>query len=147
MSIRSLTRREPALPTLFEDFFRPWNDWFDGGSILGRSLTVPAVNVTETKKEYALSFAVPGMKKEDFHVDVEGNMLTVSAEKETTQKETDETYTRKEYNFSTFRRTFTLPEEVHKDKIQASYSDGILKLSLPKKEEFIQLPSKSITVR
>ena len=146
MSIRSLSRRETALPTLLEDFFRPWNEWFDGG-FTGRALTIPAVNVTETKKEYALSFAVPGMKKEDFHIDVEGNVLTVSAEKETTQKETEETFTRKEYNFSSFRRTFTLPEEVHKDKIQAGYSDGVLKLSLPKKEEFIQLPSKSITVR
>jgi len=75
------------LPAVFDDFFKPWNEWFDLGSgVFNRTLTVPAVNIMETKDDFKLSFAVPGMKKDDFHIGIEGNMLTISSEKEEVMK-------------------------------------------------------------
>lgn len=148
MSTRALIRNGGTLPTVFEDFFKPWNEWFDGGNFLmGRTLNVPAVNITETKNDYRLAFAIPGMKKDDFDVNVDGNMLTVSSEKEESKEEKEHQYTRKEYNYSSFSRSFSLPDEVSKDNIQASYTDGVLTLTLPKKEEAKKLTAKSIMVK
>ena len=125
------TRR--LLPSVFEDFFRPMDEFFDRG--FGRPLSVPAVNITEDADGYKLFFAVPGMKKNDFKVDIDGNMLTVSVEVEEMKEEKEKEFTKEEYNFSSFTRTFTLPDEVNREKIEAAYVDGILKLVLPKKEE------------
>ncbi len=95
-----------------------------------------------------MSFAVPGMKKNDFKIDVTGNLLTISSEKEENKEEKDENYSRQEYNYSSFSRSFTLPEEVNKEKIDATYVDGVLKLVLPKKEEAKKLTvNKHITVK
>ena len=135
MVTRGLSR--PAgrlLPSVFEDFFRPTDEFFDKG-FLGRIITMPAVNVSETTDGYQLSFAVPGMKKSDFKIDLDGDLLTVGAELEETKKEKEQEFTREEYNFSSFSRSFTVPDEVHKEKIEATYADGELKLTLPKKEE------------
>ena len=135
MSTKAVTK-VGMLPTVFDDFFKPWNEWFDnGGSLMGRMMTVPAVNIVEDKNDYKVSLAVPGMKKDDFNIDVEGNMLTISSEKEESKEEKDEKYNRKEYSYSSFSRSFTLPEEVNKEKIEAKYEDGVLKLMLPKKDE------------
>lgn len=148
MSTKALTK-VGMLPTVFDDFFKPWNEWFDnGGSLMGRIMTVPAVNIVEDKNDYKVSLAVPGMKKDDFNIDVEGNMLTISSEKEESKEEKDEKYNRKEYSYSSFSRSFTLPEEVNKEKIEAKYEDGLLKLMLPKKEEVKKLAaSKHIAVK
>jgi HSP20 family protein len=122
-------------PTLFDDFFRPWNEWFDNGGFLGRTLNMPAVNITENKDYFNVSLAVPGMKKDDFKIDIDGNMLTINCEREDSKEEKEAKYTRKEYNYSSFSRSFTLPDDVNREKIDARYEDGVLKLSLPKKEE------------
>lgn len=135
MSTRTLARTTEMLPSLFDDFIRPWSSWIDSPSILSRTQMIPAVNITETKDDYILSLAAPGMKKDDFNIDVTGNMLTISSEKEDKSVVKDELFTRKEYNYTSFSRSFTLPEEVNKERIDARYEDGILKLSLPKKEE------------
>jgi len=135
MVTRELTRPGRRLiPSVFEDFFRPMDEFFDKG-FWDRPFTVPAVNVVEDTDEYKLFFAVPGMKKNDFKIDIDGNMITVSAEIEEKKEEKKEEFTREEYNFSSFTRTFTLPEEVNREKIEAVYTDGILRLILPKKEE------------
>ena len=136
MKTRALAKSNDVMfPSMFDEFLRPWNEWFDGGSYMGRTLTIPSANIVETKDDYKLSIAVPGMKKNDFKIDVTGNLLTISSEKEENKEEKDENYSRKEYNYSSFERSFTLPDEVNKDKIDATYVDGILKLALPKKEE------------
>lgn len=128
--------RTGKLPVFFDDFFKPWNEWFDNGStIFNRMLTVPAVNVTETKENFMVTLAVPGMKKEDFDIRMDGNMLTISCEKEETKEEKVMEFNRKEYNYSSFSRSFTLPEEVMKEKIDAVYENGELKLMLPKTEK------------
>ncbi len=148
MTTKSLSRNGGALPTVFDDFFKPWNEWFDtSSSLLNRTLTVPAVNIVETKDYFNLSFAIPGMKKDDFHIDMDGNMLSVSCEKEESKEEREHKYTRKEYNYSTFNRSFSLPEDVIKDKIQATYTDGVLHLTLPKKDEAKKSIVKSIQVK
>ena len=147
MSTRSLARNTEKMPSLFNDFFRPWDEWFEGG-LTSRVLNVPAVNITENKDEFMVSLAIPGMKKEDFNIDIEGNMLTISSEKEESKEEKDEKYTRKEFNYSSFSRSFSLPDEVNMEKIDARYVDGVLKLSLPKKEEAKKIAtSKHIDIK
>ncbi len=100
-----------------------------------KMLTVPAVNIVENNNDYKVTVAAPGLKKSDFKIDVDGNVLNISAETEEKKKEKEEKYTREEYNYSSFSRSFTLPDDVSKEKIEASYADGVLKLILPKKEE------------
>lgn len=144
----ALTRRTGFLPSVFDEFFRPWNEWMDTGSLINRTLTVPAVNIEEKNDSYELQIAVPGMKKEDFHIDIDGNLLTISAEKEERKEEKDKKMTREEYNYSSFTRTFTLPEEVKKEKIDAKYEGGILSIMLPKTEEAKkEVPGRHIAVK
>lgn len=148
MSTRAVSKTS-TLPAVFDDFFKPWNEWFENGNtFFNRLTTVPAVNIVENKDDYKVSLAVPGMKKEDFNIDVEGNMLTISSEKEEHKEEKEERFTRKEYSYSSFSRSFTLPDEVNKEKIEAKYEDGVLKLILPKREEAKKLAvGKHIAVK
>ena len=136
------------MPSLFEDFFnKPLLDLFDGG-FSSRLKNVPAVNITERKDDYLVSMAAPGLKKEDFKIDVEGNLLTISSETEEQKEEKEERYTRQEYSYSSFERSFTLPDDINKDKIDAHYKDGVLELILPKKEEAKKMASsKQIAVK
>jgi HSP20 family protein len=151
MSTKNLIRRSEPLPALFNDIFRPWGSFFDtnGGSLIDtlNPVTIPAVNISENKEKFEVSLAAPGMKKDDFNIDVEGNTLTISAETREEKEEKDERYTRKEYSYSSFSRTFSLPEGVNKDKIDANYDNGVLKLSLPKTEEAKKAASKHISVK
>ncbi|WP_143306409.1 Hsp20/alpha crystallin family protein [Chitinophaga vietnamensis] len=148
MSTQAVTKTNNFLPSLFDDFFKPWKEWvtdFNGGRALA-PLTVPAVNISEDKDSYKVSMACPGIKKEDLKIDVDGKVLTISAESEETKEEKEKTYSRQEYNYSSFSRSFTLPETVQLDKIEAHYDDGVLKLKLPKKEE-VKQASQSMQVK
>jgi HSP20 family protein len=148
MNTKALAKRTERMPSFFEDFFnKPLLDLFDA-RFPSRRMNVPAVNITERKEDYLVSLAAPGLKKEDFKIDVEGNMLTISSEKEEENEEKDEKYTRQEYSYSSFERSFTLPDEVNKDKIDAQYRDGVLEIVLPKKEEAKKMAiSKKIAVK
>jgi HSP20 family protein len=147
MSTRSILKAGNT-PALFDDFFRPWNEWFDTGGLAGRMLTVPAVNITDNTNDFTVSLAVPGMNKEDFKILIDGQLLTIECQKEHTAEENDARYTRKEYNYACFSRSFTLPGEVNKEQIDARYQDGVLKLRLPKREEARQLAAgKQIDVK
>lgn len=147
MGTQSLTRFGEKISPFFDDFFRPATEFFETGGLWGRIMKTPAVNIMETKNEYIISVAVPGMKKEDFKIDVEGNILTISCEKEESKEEKDFRFTRKEYNYSSFSRYFTLPDEVMWDKIDARYEDGVLKIALPLKAEAKKLTTKHISVK
>ena len=152
MATKDLIRRRESLPSVFNDFFRPWDSFFDlnNGGSLSRNLnpvSIPAVNISETSDQYEVNLAAPGMKKEDFNIDVEGNTLTISAETKEEKEEKDERFTRKEYNYSSFSRSFTLPDWVNKEKINANYENGLLKVVLPNTEAAKQAPSKHITVK
>jgi HSP20 family protein len=135
MTTKSLIKSGETFPAMFDDFFKPWNEWLGNGGSWGKVLTVPAVNITENKDNFQLSVAAPGLTKNDFTIDVEGNMLTISSEKEENREEKEARYTRKEYSYTSFNRSFSLPEEVNQGKIEASYADGVLTVILPKKEE------------
>jgi HSP20 family protein len=147
MGTQALSKVSERMPSVFDDFFKPWNEWFDNGGMLSKAMNVPAVNITEQKNDYLVSLAAPGLKKEDFKIDVDGNMLTISSEKEETREEKDKKFTRKEYNYSSFSRSFTLPEEINKEKIEAKYEDGVLKISLPRREEAKKPAAKNIAVK
>jgi Molecular chaperone (small heat shock protein) len=146
MSSQALTRLSESMPSLFDDFFKPWNEWFGNGGSIGRLLNVPAVNITEQKDGYLVSMAVPGMKKSDFKINVDGNILTISSEKEESKEEKEKKFTRREYNYSSFSRSFNLPDDVNKEKIDARYEDGVLKISLPCNEAQKKSTAKQIAV-
>jgi HSP20 family protein len=147
MATRDVMRRE-TLPSVFNDFFKPWDRWFDtNGGSMPNMMTVPAVNIVEKQDHYEISLAAPGMKKDDFNIDVEGNLLTISAEKQERREEKDERHTRQEFNYTSFSRAFTMPDGVVRDKIDASYENGLLRLMLPKTDEAKKTASKHITVK
>jgi HSP20 family protein len=131
---KALTRVNDIFPEMLDDFFKPWNERLTG-NIWGKMLTMPAVNISENKDNFLVSLAAPGLQKEDFHVDLNGNTLTISCEKEEQKEDKLEKTTRKEYSFTSFNRSFTLPEDILMEKIEATYTDGILTIVLPKKEE------------
>ena len=133
MSARAITKA-PSMPSVFEDFFKPWSQWFDDGGLTNRRMNIPAVNIKENGNHYTVTLAAPGLKKDDFKIDVEGNMLTISSEKEENKEEKYEKFTRKEYSYSSFSRSFTLPEDVKEEAIEATYENGVLNLRLPRKE-------------
>jgi HSP20 family protein len=151
MSNKSLIRKSESLPAIFNDFFRPWESLFDlnGGSSLNtfNPVSIPSVNIVDNKDNYEVSLAAPGMKKDDFKIDIDANTLTISAEKEEKKEEKEERYTRKEFNYTSFLRSFSLPDWVNKDKVDASYENGLLKLILPKTEEAKRIASRHITVK
>jgi len=148
MATRELSKRGETLPSIFQDFFKPWDRWFDAsGGTMPQMLTVPAVNIVERSDHFEISLAAPGMKKDDFNVDVEGNMLTISSESEQRKEDTNERHTRREFSYTSFSRTFTLPDGVIRDKIDASYENGLLKLTLPKTDEARKMASKHINVK
>ncbi|TWR31330.1 Hsp20/alpha crystallin family protein [Mucilaginibacter pallidiroseus] len=127
------------------------NDVFE--SLLNDSLVstksvsrVPAVNIAENDNEFHIELAVPGLKKEDFKIALEKNILTVSAEKKAENTEETKKYSKKEYSYGSFTRSFTLPETVDYSKIEADYTDGILKLVVAKRED-AKFQSREIAIK
>ncbi|MGM9512028.1 Hsp20/alpha crystallin family protein [Larkinella sp. GY13] len=106
------------------------------------SPVVPAVNVKEDETAYHIELAAPGLKKEDFAINLTNNQLTISAKLEEAKEETTEKYTRKEFSYSSFERSFRLPKNVNNEQIQAAYTDGILKIDLPKVEKPVIEPKQ-----
>ena len=107
----------------------------------------PKVNIKESDDGYSMDIVVPGFKKTDFVIDLDNEILSVSAEVKTEEKHRDDHFTRKEFKLASFKRTFTLPETIEADKIEANYSDGILNLTIPKKEEAKPKPARTITIK
>lgn len=119
----------PSMRNMISDFFDNENLRFDE---FFRKDWIPAVNISETDKSYEIEMAAPGLKKEDFHVKVENGILTISTEKKSEKESKDKNYTRKEFNYTSFFRSFTLPENVKEDSIKATYDNGVLKLNVVK---------------
>jgi len=131
-------------PTVINEIFKPWNRWPDNGRFPDK---VPGVNIAESKDNYTVSLAVPGLKKGDFKIDVDSNLLTICAEKEEKKEEDDKLYHRREYSYSSFSRGFILPDDVKQEDIQATYDNGVLWLLIPKKEDTKAAHKKSIAVK
>ena len=126
--------RYPAFNDLMENFER---NFF--GRLNEDNGDVPAVNIKDEKDKYTLEFAAPGLKKEDFKVNLDNYVLTISSEQKQEKNKNERSYTRREFVYNSFSRSFTLPRTVNIEKIKADYSDGILCISLPKKVEEGQL--------
>jgi HSP20 family protein len=126
------------------DFFD--NDrFFDSDWVKKQS--VPAVNVKESDKGFEIEVAAPGLTKKDFNITVDNRVLTISSEKEEKKEMKEEEYTRREFGYTSFSRSFTLPENVSEENINALYEDGILKLQLSKKALPKEMTKKAIEVR
>jgi HSP20 family protein len=137
----------PTFPSFFDKFFEgnlmDWNNW----NYSSTDTTLPAVNVKEDKDSYMIEVAAPGMAKEDFKIDYENGRLTISSERKNESKEKDGNYTRREFSYQSFQRSFTVPEHfVNGDKIAATYKEGILHISIPKREEVKPKPAREIKI-
>ena len=134
-------------PSLLNRFFEgDLMDW-SSSNFAGTNSTMPAVNIRETDHDYLIEVAAPGMKKDDFKVNYENGRLTISSEKKDENEEKSGTFTRKEYSYQSFQRSFTVPETiVNGEKINAKYSDGILHITLPKRDEIKPKPAKEIKI-
>jgi len=136
----TLTRRtfSPLFSNLFDD------DFFT--AVANRPSLMPAVNIKESEKNYVLELAVPGMEKKDLKIDINEDVLTISSETKNESEDENDGYKRKEFSYSSFVRSFYIPENVNRDKIDASYKDGILNVELPKMEEEKNKITKQIKI-
>ena len=128
------------LPTIAKRSFRPFYmpGFFDDDllpMISNRSNSMPAVNIREDDKRFTLDLAVPGIDKKDLKIDINNDLLTISSETKNESEESKDGYQRKEFSYSSFCRSFQLPENTNRDKIEANYKDGILSVFIPKVDE------------
>lgn len=140
-------RTENYFPSIFERFFN--NDLMDWNltNFSSTNTSLPAVNVKENDNEFNIEVAAPGMDKKDFNISFQNNVLTVSSEKKNEKEEKEENYTRREFSYQSFQRSFTLADNVvDSDKITAKYANGILNITLPKREEVKPKPVKEIKI-
>lgn len=146
--MNQLMRTNGNLFPHFLDLTRDWLDW-DNRNFATTGGSLPAVNIRETADSFEVEMAAPGMSKKDFKIELDNNLLSIHSEK----KQEDESkeggrFTKKEFSYQSFQRSFTLPKEVvDDDKIQATYDNGVLRLTIPKKEEAKPRPPKKISIR
>ncbi|HSN49382.1 MAG TPA: Hsp20/alpha crystallin family protein [Flavobacterium sp.] len=155
--METLVKRNGLFPSLatksvnnfFDDFItRDLFDWTDKNfAALGSNL--PSVNLKETDSQIEVELAAPGMKREDFKVEIDNNVLMISSEKEEEKEEVrkKDNYIRKEFNYQSFSRIFTLPETANDDKIEATYKDGILHVVIVKKDGSKKRALKTIPIK
>ncbi len=142
-------RSNMFLPSFWDNFFsRDLMDW-GNSNFSSTDTTLPAVNVRETDDTFEIEVAAPGMSKEDFRVNMENNLLTISSEKKEEKKEEEKgRFSRREFSYQSFQRSFAIPENlVEGEQITAKYCDGILCISLPKKEEVKPKPAREIAIQ
>ena len=143
MSLTKWTDRGlfPSITSLFDDFFAD-QDGFLKTAFTG---TLPAVNVEETDEAFKLELAAPGKNKEDFNIEVDKNVLTISSEEEARHEEEEKNYTRREYSYRSFRRSFRLPEGTDSATIVAAYDNGVLYVTIPKTAD-VEMNVKTIPI-
>ncbi len=154
--METLVKRNGLFPSMgsksvnsfFDDFItKDLFDWTDK-NFAGLGSNLPSVNLKETDTNIEIELAAPGMKREDFKVEIDNDVLMISSEKEEEKEEVKkDNYIRKEFNYQSFNRTFTLPETVNENKIEANYKDGILHVVIGKKEGAKKRPLKNIPIK
>jgi len=140
VTVSPSVKRQPSR-NLFEDFFAGINEVIGNDFVDSR----PTVNVVENEDTYSLKLAAPGLEKKDFELNIDKNLLTISVEKEIETTE-GERYTRREFSYNKFIRSFRLPKTVKTEDISAAYKNGILTVTLPKKEEAKELPPRKVKI-
>ena len=139
----NLIRKKTSFyPSLVDDFLN--QDW---SLKTAQAITMPAVNIKEMETEFEIELGVPGKKKEDFEIEVENGVLSISSTSEEEHAEEKGKFTRLEFSYNSFRRTFTIPESVDPTKIDAKYTEGVLRVSLPKRKEALPQAKKLIKIR
>ncbi len=139
--------RFPLFSPMFDDFFgRELFNW-GNNNYSSTSTTMPSVNIRETADNYEVEVAAPGMEKKDFKITLDGNLLTISSSKQQSNEENNDRYTRREFSYQAFQRSFELPKDVvDEDNINARYENGLLYLSIPKREEAKKKEPKMIEI-
>ncbi|MBB3187422.1 Hsp20/alpha crystallin family protein [Microbacter margulisiae] len=143
----SLVRFSNSYPSVFDTLFA--NNWFEGANrnYATTNTTLPSVNIKESSEEFEVEVAAPGFGKNDFHIELNHNLLTISSDKQgESEAKEDKQFTRREFNYQSFSRSFTLPNTADSEKIEAKYENGILKVLIPKKEEAKPKPVRMITI-
>jgi HSP20 family protein len=138
-----IRKQPPFFPSLIDDFIK--NDW--NLKVPSSSVTVPAVNIKELNSQFEIELAAPGMKKDDFEIEVEDGVLSISSTQEEEQVNEKGKFTRREFSYSSFRRSFSLPDSVDSTNIDATYKEGVLLVLLPKHKEAQPHPRKLIKIR
>lgn len=147
----TLIRREsnaPVWSNFFNEVFnRDWYDW-NHQNYSQTNTTIPSVNIKEDSDGFEVEMAVPGFKKEDFKIELNNSLLTIKSEKQEEKEcKDDQCYTRREFSYQSFSRSFSLPVTVESDKINAQYDNGILKITLPKRDEHKPRPTRRIDIQ
>jgi HSP20 family protein len=138
-----IRKQTPFFPSLIDDFIN--NDW--NVKVPSLSTSMPAVNIKELDSQFEIELAVPGKRKDDFEIEVENGILSISSTEEEKQLNENGKFTRREFSYTSFRRSFTLPDSVDPTKIDASYKQGVLQVLLPKHKEAQPQPKKLIKIR
>jgi HSP20 family protein len=144
LAMLPMLKRTPALPSMVDEFFgRDFlSNFFDNQT----GISLPSVNIIEGKEDFKIEVAAPGLEKKDFKIDLNNNVLTISSEKEMKNEQKEEKYMRREFSYSSFQRSFALPNTVEAEKINAAYKEGVLNIVIPKKEEAKEKPARSIQI-
>ena len=141
-----VTSNYPSFSSLFDELFNTEvSDWRRHNYSTSNT-TLPKVNIMEDEDGFNVEMAAPGMRKGDFNIKLDNNVLSISSEKKDENEEDDAKYSRREFSYQAFHRSFTLPETADGEKVAAKYENGILKVLIPKKEEAKPKPPKQITI-
>ena len=144
----SLMKFSNPLPTFFDRFFE--NDLFDWSNrnYSLTNTTLPSVNIKEKQDAFEVDVAAPGLTKNDFRLELNNNMLTISSERKVeNETKEDEMFTKHEFSYQSFTRSFTMPDYADNENITATYDNGILHVAIPKKEEARPRPARMIEIK
>ncbi|MDD3876374.1 MAG: Hsp20/alpha crystallin family protein [Bacteroidales bacterium] len=141
----SLILKNKFFPSFNDDYFA--NDFFQNYFDQSTNVSMPAVNISEDSEQFKIELAAPGLDKNDFKIEIKNNVLTISSEKEQKHEENNEKYMRKEFNYCSFRRSFGLPQTANSEKIEAKHSNGILNITIPKRDEAKEKPMRQIEIK
>ncbi|MDY0104513.1 MAG: Hsp20/alpha crystallin family protein [Lentimicrobium sp.] len=140
-----ILKNRDFFPSIVDEFFG--RDYLPGMFEFQTGINMPSVNIVEGKENFRIEVAAPGLDKNDFHINLENNVLTISSEKEHSDEQKGERYMRREFSYSSFRRSFSLPSTVEADKIEANHVNGVLCITIPKREEAKVKPAKQIDIK
>lgn len=139
-----ILKSKSFFPSIVDEFFG--KDYLPNLFEFQTGINMPSVNIIEGKEDFRIEVAAPGLEKGDFNIHLENNVLTISSEKESKNEEKEERYMRREFSYTSFRRSFSLPQSVEPDKIAATHSNGVLNITIPKREEAKVKPAKQIEI-
>ncbi|MDX9782746.1 MAG: Hsp20/alpha crystallin family protein [Bacteroidales bacterium] len=147
MTLIRRNQSQPVFTNFFDDFLnKEWSDW--GLKNYSRTnTTIPSVNISENDENFLIEVAAPGLDKSDFSIEVNQGTLKISSEIKSENQEKEDRYTRREFSYQSFCRSFSLPLTVDSDKIEAKYDKGILLVTIPKREEAKPKPVKMIDIK